>query len=613
MDCGFIITELRLTAKNLLPAKISFKHGLNVITGPTNTGKSYIFQCINYMLGSSTPPKDIKEARGYEHIFLEIINYKNEYFTLESDLKGGNFKLYNYPIDLINSNEKYELLNRKHSPSNENTISAFLLKQNLLFGKKVRTNANGKTRNISYRDIIHFLMVNEERIITQDSPIVSHYTKATEELNILKFITTGYDDSSIVESLKVNEILNRKGKIELLNELIIDLKGQLSGFDSIEQIEQTIIKVENNIIDLNNQHQALSEEYSIIEKERYNYNTELNIKKSEYKILNELLKRSIILNEQYNNDIERLKSTIETSILLSDNHNHSVTKYCPLCNNQLTDSCNEEDIKQIINSCNEEIYKIKNLNFELSESVKLMNNEIFDLKTEIDIIEIKIFRLSDELKNGVGGKLENILININKLNNRKSELLGIKGLQNQYLNYTKQKESLDSSISDYSNKNQFVKISTSSNTELSNKIKAVLEGCNYPEINSVSYSEDKNDFIISGEDRSLSGKGYRAITYAAYIVGLQELISKKPYRLGVPILDSPFVTYKKPKANGEEISIDLAMDFYRYLANNDKFNQFIIIENEEPPVDIIDKIEHIIFTGKDNFNRTGFIPKTPSH
>jgi DNA repair ATPase RecN len=91
MKEGFFITELRLTANNLEPAKVSFQKGLNVISGPTNTGKSYIFQCINYMLGSSSKPKNIKEARAYTNIFLEICNYKNEYYTLESDLKGGNW------------------------------------------------------------------------------------------------------------------------------------------------------------------------------------------------------------------------------------------------------------------------------------------------------------------------------------------------------------------------------------------------------------------------------------------------------------------------------------------------------------------------------------------
>ena len=81
-------------------------------------------------------------------------------------------------------------------------------------------------------------------------------------------------------------------------------------------------------------------------------------------------------------------------------------------------------------------------------------------------------------------------------------------------------------------------------------------------------------------------------------------MEEKFYRIRIPVLDSPVVTYKKPDANGEGIKLNLAMDYYRYLSKS-KIKQIIIIENEEPPVDIRDKINHIKFTGLNN----GFIPQ----
>ncbi|MFZ1617771.1 MAG: hypothetical protein WAT41_10520, partial [Flavobacteriales bacterium] len=137
----------------------------------------------------------------------------------------------------------------------------------------------------------------------------------------------------------------------------------------------------------------------------------------------------------------------------------------------------------------------------------------------------------------------------------------------------------------------------------------VLNGINYPKLTAVSYSEDKSDFVISGEDRSLFGKGYRAIIYASFIVAIQELLFNRSYSVGIPVLDSPLVTYKKPSSNNEEIPIDLAMDFYRYISRNKLLNQIIIIENEEPPEDILDNINQIIFTRSETIGRYGFIPK----
>lgn len=55
------------------------------------------------------------------------------------------------------------------------------------------------------------------------------------------------------------------------------------------------------------------------------------------------------------------------------------------------------------------------------------------------------------------------------------------------------------------------------------------------------------DFIISGEDRELTGKGYRAITYSSFIIGLQKHIIDLEYAISVPVLDSPLSRTVKGK------------------------------------------------------------------
>jgi DNA repair ATPase RecN len=44
MSKGFIITKLVLQGVNVKQALIEFKQGLNVITGPTDTGKTFVFE-----------------------------------------------------------------------------------------------------------------------------------------------------------------------------------------------------------------------------------------------------------------------------------------------------------------------------------------------------------------------------------------------------------------------------------------------------------------------------------------------------------------------------------------------------------------------------------------
>jgi hypothetical protein len=602
MKTGFRIKELRLIGESVEIASIVFEKGVNIITGPSNVGKSYIFQCFNYMFGSSKPPKPIKEARAYESIYLEIIDSKNFTYTLLSDLKGGNFKLYNSSIDNIKNTDEFAILDRKHNPDSEQTVSAFLLKLNNLTGKKIRTNQKGKTRQISYRDIVKFSMVNESKITTEDSLIVSHYTKATEESNVLKLIATGNDDSTIIESLSQNQIANRKGKLEILKEFINDNATELKTY----KVEPSLMIVETNSVieKLTEKHSSLQNQFNEIESKRLENLDILHKRQSRKRVIEELYKRTELLKSHYFSDVARLKSTIETSVLLNE-ENHSTNGNCPLCNGEIKEECSITDINKIIDSCSKEIQKIESLIQELLESEKTLKNEFNDISLVVSNLEKNIDKYTLEIEKGVGLEMGLIIEQINKQNEKKNILLGALYKFEQLEKFKKEKEKLENSLPNSSSKESFEHISTASLTPLSNAIKSVLKGYNYPNLTEVSYSEEQNDFVISGEDRNLSGKGYRAIIYSAFIIALQELISQKEYSIGVPIIDSPLVTYRKPE-NEDEITIsdDLAMDFYRYIATNNELEQIIIIENEEPPVDIKEKINHIKFSRK-----KGFIPQ----
>lgn len=606
MNSGFIINKLRLTGEAVRNAEVSFTRGTNIVSGPSNTGKTFIFQCINYMLGSSRIPKFIQEVRPYSNIYLEITSHTGITYTLKSDLKGGDFHLYQNEIDKITFDQNYDTLSRKHNPNSEETISAFLLKLNNTYPKKIRTNAKGKTRQISYRDIVRFLLINEERIITEDSLIESHYTKATEEKNVLKYIVSGQDDSDIVTVLSKTEVTNKRGRLELLKELIIE-----AGYDihrmkddsNNESLEHLIQRIE----ELKNTYQIINDDYISLSSQRNDLSIGLESSNSKRRELEELYKRSNLLKNHYETDIERLKSTIEASVLLKDKNDESY--YCPFCKNKIPHDCDVNDINEIIESCYAEIKKINGLLFELMESVNLIFSEINEVEAVIDNLTSKKQEIEDKLENDLEIKLKSILESIDSLNEKKSHLLGINIKQAQVQNYISQKEKLEDILSSSKEGNEYETLTTANMSTISRQLEIVLEGINYPKLTAVSYSEDKSDFVISGEDRSLFGKGYRAIIYASFIVAIQELLFDKDYSIGIPVLDSPLVTYKKPNSNNEEIPIDLAMDFYRYISSNDSLNQIIIIENEEPPADILGNVNQIIFTRSEVIGRYGFVPK----
>ena len=69
---GFYLSWLKLTGPEVKDAQVSFEPGLNVIWGASETGKSFIFACIDFMLGRSEPPKKIAELRGYTTGWLAL-------------------------------------------------------------------------------------------------------------------------------------------------------------------------------------------------------------------------------------------------------------------------------------------------------------------------------------------------------------------------------------------------------------------------------------------------------------------------------------------------------------------------------------------------------------
>ena len=168
-----------------------FAQGLNVIAGPSDTGKTFIAQCIDYVLGAGSEPKEIPEAAQYTLVVLEIESNGRAY-VLQRSLRGGD-------VRLTTGGESERLLSAKHQPNDEDTVSEFLLGLSGLNGKKVRTNQQGKTRSLSFRDIARLILIDEESVISSASPVLTgQYTTATAEGGVFRLLLTGTDDSSVV-------------------------------------------------------------------------------------------------------------------------------------------------------------------------------------------------------------------------------------------------------------------------------------------------------------------------------------------------------------------------------------------------------------------------------
>lgn len=587
---GYIFKELRLTGENKKDAFVQFKHGLNVISGPSNTGKTFIFDCLDFMLGSSDKLKAIPEIKGYSNIFLEI-EADDQSYTIETEIKNNNtYKLYRSKINKLNTEP--EILKRKLDSNTKDNLNSFFLNLNKIDNKKIRKNAKGDTISLSYRNVVKFALIDEERIITKESPIVSHYTRETEESNTLRFFLTGNDDSSIIKKISSQEIQRRKGKIDLLHEFInnANVDSNLNSNEIESQLERIDVSLNNFTLNFN----RIKKDYLSVETDYTNKNIEYVDFNKRHNEITELLKRSYILEQQYNSDILRLKSTIESGIFMSENSDAS----CPTCKQEIT--IKTLDIEQIIISCESEIQKINSLLKELKVSQSLISDEEKDVEKKLLSTTTELEQLRIKLQDGIGIELDKTIETLTNLNNKKSQLIGIQDIISKTNSFSQTIKELESSIP--TTKGNYPTLTSDVTKKLCKKMSEILKQIG--ENKTVNYSGESFEFEIGNSFRNTYGKGYRAIYYSVYIIALHEIMEDNTFKIGVPVLDSPLVTYKKPNASGEGIDLNLAMDFYRYLSKT-KIRQTIIIENEVPPQDILNKVNHIQFKGFGD----GFIPK----
>lgn len=88
---GIEIKKLVLQGEGKQDAILTFKTGLNVVAGASDTGKSFAYECINYAFGSTDIPAKPNEVAGYNEVLLEIVDkLSKQTITLKRSLNESD-------------------------------------------------------------------------------------------------------------------------------------------------------------------------------------------------------------------------------------------------------------------------------------------------------------------------------------------------------------------------------------------------------------------------------------------------------------------------------------------------------------------------------------------
>ncbi|WP_417475308.1 hypothetical protein [Leisingera sp.] len=597
------------------PASLNFDRGLNIICGASDTGKSFISESIDFMLGQADPVRDIPERAGYDRIRILLDSDTHQPLTLDRSVEGGNYLAYSEELFEGEPTTEARTLRYKHSASRTDTLSYELLERVGFAGRTLRRNAAGNTRSLSFRDLARLCVVTEEEIQRRSSPVLSgQWVAATAEYAAFKLMLTGVDDSALVSSNDSPARRDRdSGKLELLDQMVAEIQAELDeeGIEE-EELQEQESKLKASIRDRTASLQSVQKELNSLMSNRAEAAKALRDSKARMIEIDELVGRFNLLDEQYDTDLQRLNAVHESGSLFV----HLEKKRCPLCGalpgDQHPDDDCDGNAEAVVQAALAEMNKIIRLRRELAETLSSLRLEYDELESGLVALQASYDGYDAELGEVAAPAVSKERISYNALMTELSEVRVSLDKIESLKKLMQRRDDLEDEggADDGGADNTRTQISKFVLDEFAQTIQSILEEWDYPDVSRVYFDETKKDLVISGKDRGSTGKGLRAITHAAFTIGLMEFCRERglPHP-GFIVLDSPLLAYWKPEGLDDDLrGTDLKENFYRYLMGISKENQIIVIENEHPPDFVTKEMPITVFTKNPNSGRYGFFP-----
>lgn len=589
------LLKLALSGEGKEDAVLLFEKGLNVITGDSDTGKTYAFQCLNYILGAEKLPKPIVEARGYTTISLEF-EIDNDLYKIERSLSNANASIFH--------KDKIIMMPCKHDPANTNNLSRYILQllQEHDSNAFLKKNNKNEKRTLSFRDLVHLITVGETDIIAESSAFQSiQYTEKTVRKSVLKYIITGDDDEAISKvDDSAEENIRRTGVVLFLKKRKEILKDKIAAIEN-DKNYQLYVGAESV--------RLMLEQIETLRDEISQFDVEFTENQSNIQRIEKLCFADEVKLEEFNNlkdhYIDEYRK-IDMASVYSDFLVQLPRLNCPICKqtfkNELMNSDDTEKLFRYFHNQSEQLkQKINDLNSSIIDITDRLNKN----KNTLNDLSNRNMLLSEFIV-----QRERTLMGLNK---NISAIRLLDSMKKALEIYKQELSSVNYDITFYSEKVKVSKKpSDSQNSALYEEyclaIEKVLKNWGFSNETKVTFDTDTLDLFIDGKARSDWGKGYRAFVMSAMVIGLMRYCSENnKLHPGFVILDSPLVSLKERKKDpiGNWVEDYMERKMIEDILKQDGSRQVIIFENKDIKYGY--QYNYIEFT-HDGDGRKGFIP-----
>jgi hypothetical protein len=606
------LNHLTFVGANVEPASVEFGPGTTVVRGPSDSGKSFMVDAIDYLLGATTL-KEIPQREGYTMALLGLTLPSGEQVTLSRSVTGGAVGRYTGDLRSAPRAAPPVSLASKHNTKSRGNLSRYLLSQIELDEKRIRKNVTNETDSLSFRNVALLCVVDETAMQAETPPaLTGSPTTKTKEISTLKLLLQNEDDSHLtaVPSKKERKRL-ANAKAEVLDRLLADLENQIRDAGDLAELQRRIERLNTHVERHTDSIAGIAAERSrqireLAKAERLATAARRSLTEAET-----LDSRFRLLHEQYTSDLRRLEMVAEAGTLLG----YFNPGQCVFCGADPAHQHFNEGCADDTTAFGESV---------LAEQHKTtaLRNDLVDALTNLDVqrgeLAQRLTTFIDQANDARAQlqRLENDLSpqqeTLSELLTSRTELEKLLDAHAQIAKFNALKAELASEAPEGAVA-AIAGLHTGALTDLSNGIATRLRAWGVPDANRVRYDRSAQDLIAGDQLRSAHGKGVRAILHAAFTIALaQYCFDRNLPHPGFVVLDSPLVTYRPPE-HGEAIDTDDVLDpgvaakFYADVQQNFD-GQIIIMENMDPPNGLDEESVDVPFTKNLTRGRYGFFP-----
>ncbi|MFC8360107.1 hypothetical protein ACFUIY_09520 [Streptomyces griseorubiginosus] len=610
------MTELRLlhltyAGMGRETASVVFDPRLTIVYGASDTGKSFVTESIDYMLGARKLSL-IPEAEGYSQILLGIALPDASVITLMRAPESGRVSVFDDDVrDLVYRSPDL-VLSAQHSPRTTRNLSRYLMERIGLDGALLATNDAGATKLAGFRDLLHLCLISETRMVSKVSPVLrtSGTSGQTAHKSALKLLLTGAGEQPSPSGLNQAQRRVHKGKISLLDELILGLQRQLASREANQsQLQQQLRRLlehqdtrAQSLRDVTRRHAQAASDRATLSVALARYAQRLAE-------TDDLLGRFELLRAQYESDLARLGMVSEAGSLLG----YFRSGPCVFCGAEPHhqqaghDAMETTALHQAVTA---ESTKTRTLLADLLVTIEDLRSQRAYVAedhavhaAQAEQADAEIARIEREELSPLQDEVAEVMATRSRLENE----LGLHARIEELEDVRAQLVSEEAQPGGQPSRG----IPAATLTGFDRAIERTLDAWRVRR-EEVTYDQHTAELYVGERSRSGHGKGMRAVLHAAFTTALADYgLEHRRSHPGFIVLDSPLVTFREPGVRETDLRQSVPEHFYRHLLSTFR-GQAIVVENTDPPADVLDQGQVYMFSREAHGQRFGFFPLTSS-